>query len=121
MKIQINKQWKKLLADIKQTRENFFITGKAGTGKSTFLQEFCKRTKKNVVLLAPTGVAAVNIGGQTIHSFFRFGPRLTSKSIKKIPPSPAEMYKEIDVLAIDDINFCDLMGEKRGDPLAKRK
>ena len=49
-----------------------FITGRAGTGKSTLLQYFKKHTMKNIVILAPTGVAAVNIGGATIHSFFQF-------------------------------------------------
>ena len=49
-----------------------YITGKAGTGKSTLLQYFRQKTSKNVAVLAPTGVAAINIKGQTIHSFFNF-------------------------------------------------
>lgn len=53
-----------------------FITGPAGTGKSTLLRELQKRTKGRSAVVAPTGVAAVNVGGQTIHSFFRFPPRL---------------------------------------------
>src|SRR5262245_43725773 len=54
--------------------ESVFITGQAGSGKSTLLRFLRENTKKNVVVLAPTGLAAVNIGGQTIHSFFRFAP-----------------------------------------------
>lgn len=54
---------------LENTRENIFLTGRAGTGKSTLLRYFIENTKKNVVVLAPTGVAAINIGGQTIHSF----------------------------------------------------
>ena len=51
---------------------SFFITGKAGTGKSTFIQYFAKKTEKNVLLAAFTGIAAINIGGVTLHSFFQF-------------------------------------------------
>ena len=61
---------------IENTNDSIFITGKAGTGKSTLLKYFKKNTAKNAAVLAPTGVAAVSIGGQTIHSFFRFPPRL---------------------------------------------
>ena len=62
---------------------NLFITGRAGTGKSTLLQIFRRSTNKNVVVLAPTGVAALNVGGQTIHSLFGFPPRLIqSKDVR---------------------------------------
>ena len=57
---------------LENTTENIFITGQAGTGKSTLLQYFREHTTKNIVVLAPTGVAAVNVSGQTIHSFFTF-------------------------------------------------
>ena len=63
--------YKSLLDKLEYSRENYFITGVAGTGKSTLLQYFEKNSSKKVVLLAPTGRAALNIGGQTIHSFFR--------------------------------------------------
>ena len=56
---------------IRYTHSSVFLTGKAGTGKSTFLKYICANTKKNYVVLAPTGIAAVNVGGQTMHSFFR--------------------------------------------------
>lgn len=61
-----------LFERIENTNNSFFITGKAGTGKSTFVQYFAKNTKKRIILLAFTGIAAINVGGQTIHSFFRF-------------------------------------------------
>ena len=70
--IDFNPEFLRALDLMEETDKNIFITGRAGTGKSTLLNYFYSHTKKNVVLLAPTGVAAVNIGGQTIHSFFQF-------------------------------------------------
>lgn len=56
---------------IQYTRHSVFLTGKAGTGKSTFLKYVCQNTKKKYVVLAPTGIAAINAGGSTLHSFFK--------------------------------------------------
>lgn len=56
---------------MEKTKQNLFLTGKAGTGKSTLLRSFIANTQKNIAVLAPTGVAALNIGGSTIHSFFK--------------------------------------------------
>ena len=56
---------------IQYTRQSVFLTGKAGTGKSTFLKYICANTKKKHVVLAPTGIAAINAGGSTLHSFFK--------------------------------------------------
>jgi nucleoside-triphosphatase THEP1 len=67
---------------LEKTDRNFFITGRAGTGKSTLLEYFRSQTKKNVVVLAPTGVAALNVGGETIHSFFGFKPGQTLSGIR---------------------------------------
>ena len=63
---------------IQHTHRSLFLTGKAGTGKSTFLKYIRDNTKKKTVVLAPTGIAAVNVGGQTMHSFFKipFKPML---------------------------------------------
>ena len=61
---------------LENSDQNLFISGKAGTGKTTLIQHFRSITKKKVVVLAPTGIAALNIKGQTIHSFFKFPPRL---------------------------------------------
>ena len=62
----------KLFNEIEHTSKSFFITGKAGTGKSTFIHYLSQKTAKKVVMMAFTGIAAINAGGQTIHSFFKF-------------------------------------------------
>ncbi|MBP9669886.1 AAA family ATPase [Candidatus Woesebacteria bacterium] len=84
-----------------------FITGRAGTGKSTLLQYFKKNTKKNIVILAPTGVAAVNIGGATIHSFFQFKPDVTMEKAwaKGGKVKKPELYKSLDAIVIDEISM----------------
>lgn len=66
-----NKEFQDVLNLIQYTRQSVFLTGKAGTGKSTFLKYICRNTKKKHVVLAPTGVAAINAGGSTMHSFFK--------------------------------------------------
>jgi ATPase subunit of ABC transporter with duplicated ATPase domains len=69
---------------MESTNNNIFITGKAGTGKSTLLRYFRAKTKKKVVVVAPTGIAAVSIEGQTIHSFFWFPLHFVRKDDVKI-------------------------------------
>jgi len=66
-----NPEFQTLWKIIQDTHRSVFLTGKAGTGKSTFLKYICAHTKKQYVVLAPTGIAAVNVGGQTLHSFFK--------------------------------------------------
>lgn len=93
-----------ILKELEESSDSYFITGKAGTGKSTLLQIFRDTTRKNVVVLAPTGVAALNVKGQTIHSFFGFPPRLIGKHdieqrINK------NFYKRIDAIVIDEISM----------------
>ena len=80
--IELNEQFIKALDYMESSTKNIFITGKAGTGKSTLLNYFRKNTQKKIAVLAPTGTAAVNIKGQTIHSFFKFRPDVTLASIK---------------------------------------
>ena len=63
-----NKEWQDALQIVNYTRRSLFLTGKAGTGKSTFLRYVSKHTKKKHVILAPTGIAAINAGGSTLHS-----------------------------------------------------
>lgn len=66
-----NKEFKNASDLINRTRQSVFLTGKAGTGKSTFLKHLCETTKKKYVVLAPTGIAAINANGSTLHSFFK--------------------------------------------------
>lgn len=84
---------------------HLFITGRAGTGKSTLLQIFRRSTKKNVVVLAPTGVAALNVHGQTIHSLFGFPPRLLQS--KDIRPNRRykRLFQNLEVLVIDEVSM----------------
>ncbi|MBC6996143.1 PIF1 family ATP-dependent DNA helicase [Neolewinella lacunae] len=84
---------------------NLFITGRAGTGKSTLLQIFRRSTAKNVVVLAPTGVAALNVQGQTIHSLFGFPPRLLQS--KDIRPNRRykRLFTNLETLVIDEISM----------------
>ena len=94
---------------IEKTDSNLFLTGKAGTGKSSFLREVVKHTKKKFVLLAPTGVAAMNVGGMTIHSFFwmDFAPFLPGVNHNKptINPNREELIKNLDLIIIDEISM----------------
>jgi hypothetical protein len=88
-----------------------FVTGKAGTGKTTLIHYLRhKHSHKNIVVVAPTGVAALNIKGATIHSFFRFpGRKVTADDIKKV--SDRKLYTKLDLLVIDEISMvrADLM------------
>ncbi len=86
---------------------NIFITGKAGTGKSTLLRHFRRSTKKKIVVLAPTGVAALNVGGQTIHSFFCFKPDITPDNVHtlRVSKSRKSLYKNLEAIVIDEISM----------------
>ena len=82
---------------------NLIITGKAGTGKSTLLKYFLVHTEKSAVALAPTGIAAINIGGDTIHKFFHFPPHLLTPDDINIRPN--KLYESIDTLIIDEFSM----------------
>lgn len=103
--IEFNEQFEKAYNLIEYTRKNVFITGKAGTGKSTLLKYFRDNTKKKVVFLSPTGVSAINIKGQTIHSFFNFKPDITPDKAEKIKPMDADLYKDLDTIVIDEVSM----------------
>jgi ATP-dependent DNA helicase PIF1 len=103
--IELNDQFKRSLAVMENTRKNVFITGKAGTGKSTLLTYFRSITRKRIVVLAPTGVAAVNIRGETIHSFFGFKPDITRQKIKKLKSRKERIFRELDAIVIDEISM----------------
>lgn len=91
-----NLKFKQAIEFALTTNENLYLTGKAGSGKTTFLKYLRKVSKKEMVVVAPTGVAAINAGGQTIHSFFKIKPsvyvpgdkRLREKAPKKIQTNP---------------------------------
>lgn len=105
-KIEFNPQFKAALDMLQFTDRNIFVTGKAGTGKTTLLDYFRSNTKKKVVALAPTGVAALNVNGQTIHSFFRFGTDVTYEKIRsKFPGELSRLIRELDVLIVDEVSM----------------
>lgn len=97
---------------IANTNNSFFLTGKAGTGKSTFLRRICDEVKKRFVVLAPTGVAAMNVGGQTIHSFFglSFGVQ-GPNNYGNINKDRIELLNKIDTIIIDEVSMvrCDMV------------
>lgn len=101
----MNKRFREIIEKIENTDDNFFITGRAGTGKSTLLKFFKEKTTKNTAVLAPTGIAALNAGGQTIHSFFRFRPGTTEDQIKKVYGQQALLYKNLQTIIIDEISM----------------
>ena len=111
-----NREWQQALQIIQYTRRSLFLTGKAGTGKSTFLRHIAETTKKKHVILAPTGIAAINAGGQTLHSFFKlpFHPLLPNDSsysirnIRKTLKYSGELTKllrELELIIIDEISM----------------
>ena len=111
-----NREWQQALQIIQYTRRSLFLTGKAGTGKSTFLRHISETTKKKHVILAPTGIAAINAGGQTLHSFFKlpFHPLLPNDSsysirnIRKTLKYSGELTKllrELELIIIDEISM----------------
>jgi hypothetical protein len=108
VEIDFNPEFQHALSLMEDTPKNLLITGRAGTGKSTLLNYFRDNTGKNVVILAPTGVAAVNVAGQTIHSFFHFKPNVTPASIKKKKSEGKEkttIYKKLTTIVIDEVSM----------------
>ena len=111
-----NKEWQDALQIINFTRRSLFLTGKAGTGKSTFLRYVADHTKKKHVILAPTGIAAINAGGSTLHSFFRlpFHPLLPNdsryswrhiKETLKYTGAQRKLIREVELIIIDEISM----------------
>ena len=111
-----NKEWQDALHIVNYTRRSLFLTGKAGTGKSTFLRYVAENTKKKHVILAPTGIAAINVGGATLHSFFRlpFHPLLPNdtrydrrhiRETLKYTSAQRKLLREIELIIIDEISM----------------
>ena len=112
---------------VENTRRNVFLTGEAGTGKTTFLRNFLKSTEKKCAVVAPTGVAAINAGGSTIHSMFGLPTRMFLPTVETVDPNVSQnipmlqshfhyprpkldIFKNLDLLIIDEISMvrCDL-------------
>jgi hypothetical protein len=104
----LNDDFRYALDVLEKSERSLFVTGKAGTGKSTLLQLFRNTTRKNTAVLAPTGVAALNVQGQTIHSFFGFPPRIITPSEagqKVTRKDKLRLYKNLEVLVVDEISM----------------
>ena len=102
--IEVTDEFARALLRMDDGVQPLFVTGRAGTGKSTLLGAFRSATDKNVAVVAPTGVAAINVGGVTIHSFFRFPPTpISTQDIRQL--RDRSMYKALDTLIIDEISM----------------
>lgn len=111
-----NGEMQKALQIIQFTRRSLFLTGKAGTGKSTFMRHIAATIKKKHIILAPTGIAAINAGGSTLHSFFKlpFHPllptdkRYTPRNIRdtlKYNGEKTKLLREVELIIIDEISM----------------
>jgi ATP-dependent DNA helicase PIF1 len=111
--IELNEKFQEALRRMNKSNKSLFITGNAGTGKSTLLTHFKKTTQKKMVVLAPTGVSALNVKGQTIHSFFGFPPNVTPEKVRreKASQSLVKILQNLDILVIDEVSMvrADLM------------
>ncbi len=101
--LDFNDQFRAAYDEMEDESRNVLVTGKAGTGKSTLLRYFRSHTTKQVAVTAPTGVAALNIGGQTIHSFFGFRPDITPEKVHA--PAGDSPARKIDTLIIDEVSM----------------
>ena len=112
-----NPEFQDVWSVVTRTNRSVFLTGKAGTGKSTFLKYICANTKKEHVVLAPTGIAAVNVGGQTMHSFFKipFKPLLPDdpdianitrlRKMLRYTKEKVKLIRELELIIIDEISM----------------
>lgn len=103
--IKLNKDFKRAFELMENSYKHLFITGNAGTGKSTLLDYYRKRTTKKVAILAPTGVAALNVKGQTIHSFFGFRPSVRKETVRKASKEKQKLINQIEAIVIDEISM----------------
>jgi len=110
MEIQLNPELELAFEFVQNTNKNIFLTGKAGTGKTTFLHTLKRISPKRMIVVAPTGVAAINAGGVTIHSFFQmpFGPIVPNgytDTSKKFNTDKIKIIRSLDLLVIDEISM----------------
>lgn len=111
-----NTEFQNALKLVQYTHQSIFLTGKAGTGKSTFLKYICQNTKKKYVVLAPTGIAAINAGGSTMHSFFKLpfhpllpdDPKFQGRRLHdslKYSSNHRKLIKNLELVIIDEISM----------------
>lgn len=116
MNMQMNQQLELAFNFLQNTGIHLFLTGKAGTGKTTFLKKLKEVSPKRMIIVAPTGVAAINAGGVTIHSFFQlpFGPYIPSankegnqnnSSINRFSRDKINIIRSMDLLVIDEVSM----------------
>ncbi len=125
--IELNEGFRRAL-EVMEAGRSVFVTGRAGTGKSTLLRYFRSTTRRRVAVLAPTGVAALNAGGQTIHSFFGWRPDITPARVSRVGGEKARLYQQLETLVIDEVSmvradlldcvdrFLRLNGPRPGEP-----
>jgi hypothetical protein len=102
--VDVNDDFARALGLIEGGHEHVFVTGRAGTGKSTLLHLLVEETHRRVAVVAPTGLAAINVGGQTIHSFFRLPPRFVDvRELRALRHTG--VMKAIDLLVIDEVSM----------------
>lgn len=108
--IQISKEYEQALSYVKKGNQAVFVTGKAGTGKSTFIRFLREKLGNDIPVVAPTGIAALNVGGQTIHSFFQFPPRVVNPQDIRLLRNHA-LFENLRLLIIDEVSMVrvDLM------------
>lgn len=105
VEITLSAEQKALMDIMENSSQHLFITGRAGTGKSVLLRHFRENTKKKVVVAAPTGIAALNVRGQTIHSLFRLAPQFQRKGTLEPNSRACMLLKRIETLVIDEISM----------------
>ena len=105
--IEINPDFARALDRLEAGERSLFITGRAGTGKSTLLEYFRANTRASPVVLAPTGVAALNVRGQTVHRFFEFGIDATPEKVRasRHRPRRPELYAKLETIIIDEVSM----------------
>lgn len=111
-----NPEFQQALNLVENTRSSVFLTGKAGTGKSTFMRYIVQNTRKKCVVLAPTGIAAINAGGQTLHSFFQIPlkplladdkefDRKNLRNRMRFTKDKLKLFRELELIIIDEISM----------------
>src|ERR1700676_4694876 len=103
--IKLSDEQEVLFNVMENTKQHLFITGRAGAGKSVLLRHFRENTAKRIVVAAPTGIAALNVKGQTIHSLFKLAPELYRPGSLEANSRLYTLLKRIETLVIDEISM----------------